>query len=294
VQLFHYNCFNKLIQPTGNKYINGDYLNNEINSGVIDVKTFTNQYLMSDAVKNGNVDNPIDITHLLSNADFASNTLDGWTLTSNQSSYQGDVRFECFEVWNHTFNLSQTLYGMPTGTYRLEVQGFYRNGSKDNSGSTEVYSMLYINKTSEGIAPISSGANNASSSRDWYTYATNKKVPNDMESASAAFTRLRRYRPSDSQNQVTSDYDSSIGDPLVIGLKKTRSVNDDWTIVNYFNLYYLGDPNSTGIMEIQETPSLNAEGTFDLSGRRISDKYSDIDVLSPGIYIINGKKVLVR
>lgn len=279
---------------TYNKYINGDYLNNEINSAVIDVKTFTNQYLMSDAVKNGNVDNPIDITHLLSNADFASNTLDGWTLTTNQSSYQGDVRFECFEVWNHTFNLSQTLYGMPTGTYRLEVQGFYRNGSKDNSGSTEVYSMLYINKTSEGIAPISSGANNTSSSGDWYTYATNKKVPNDMESASAAFTRLRRYRPSDSQNQVTSDYDSSIGDPLVIGLKKTRSVNDDWTIVNYFNLYYLGDPNSTGIMEIQETPSLNAEGTFDLSGRRISDKYSDIDVLSPGIYIINGKKVLVR
>mgnify|MGYP002619999049 CR=1 FL=1 len=277
-----------------NNYINGEYANGEISDEVIAVKSFTNRYLMSDAVKSVTADKPVDVSHLLSNSDFSDNNTKGWTLTTSQASYVGETQFQCFEIWNHTFNLSQTLYGMPNGTYRLDAQAFYRNGGKDNSGSTDVYSMLYINESSVAIAPISAGANSASSTGDWYTYATSKKVPNDMEAASAAFNRLRRYRPSDSQNSVTAEYDSSENQALVIGLKKSRAVSDDWTIVNYFKLYYLGDPNATGISSVSADRVDTSTGVYDLSGRRIGNDANSIDHLHNGIYIINGKKVVIN
>ncbi len=276
-----------------NNYINGEYTNSEISNKVIDVKTFTNQYLMSDAMKIAKDDNPIDITHLLDNPDFTDG-LNGWTLTTNVSSYTGDVQYDCFEIWNHTFNLSQILYGMPKGGYRLDTQAFYRNGSKENSGNTDVYSLLFINETTATIAPISTGATTASSLGDWYTYSGSKKVPNNMEAASAAFNRLRRYRPSETLNTVTSEYDPSSVATLKIGMKKTKSVTDDWTIMNYFQLYYLGNPEYTGIIDTKDSEAEHDSGIYDISGRRISDNSSLRDGLPTGIYVVKGKKIVIR
>ena len=64
------------------------------------------------------------------------------------------------------------------------------------------------------------------------------------------------------------------------------------------------DYSSTGIMNVEHNPDADAAGTgdgrnqtgrmFDLSGRKIVDGKSVNSKLSPGLYIINGRKVVVK
>ena len=71
-----------------------------------------------------------DITqHYVTNPGFDSNSNAGWTVTSDAGSKA--VRCECMEFWNGTFDIHQTLKGLPAGKYRLSVQAFYR--TQDNS-----------------------------------------------------------------------------------------------------------------------------------------------------------------
>ena len=275
---------------TERAYREGDYEDRAISNAVIAVRTYTCRYLMADAQRTATDDHPVDITFLMQNADFADGT-EGWTLTTSSSSYKGNVAYGCFEVWNHTFNLSQTLYGMPSGKYRLTTQAFYRNGSKGNCENTDVYAMLFIGNETAEIAPISRGANGSTSTGDWYTYATNKNAPNDMEAAAAAFNTLRRYRPTTTVNTLTAYYDEAATANLVVGMKKTRAVADDWTIMNYFTLAYLGDPNRTAVAALEGRQSGSATATYDLSGRRIG---APSPALKKGIYIRGGRKVVIR
>ena len=217
----------------------------------------------------------------------ADNTIEGWTLTTSGTGYKGSVAYACFEVWNHTFNLGQVLYGMPSGTFRLTAQAFYRNGGKDNAADTDVHALLYIGNETAQIAPISRGANNNSGAGDWYTYATNKKVPNDMEAAAAAFNDLHRYRPTSSVNTLTADYDATTSTRFSVGMKKTRAVADDWTIMNNFTLSYLGNAGSNGIGEVQSATRKVHSETYDLSGRRVAKPVR-------GLYIRNGRKMVVK
>ena len=268
-------------------YHDGNYADADIADIANEVRAFTNQYLMADAAKSTK---NTDITHLLTNADFADGTLAGWTLTTNATTYRGTLAYGCFEVWNHTFRLSQTLPGMPRGKYTLQVQGFYRNGGKANSASTDVNALLFIGNETTPIAPISRAANAATSDGDWYAYETNKNVPNNMEAAAAAFNTLRRYRPTTSVNSLAVTYDPEEDGVLTLGLKKTKAVNDDWTIINQFTLIYTGEDN-TGIREIENSKlKIQNDAIYDLSGRRISVP----SVLPKGVYIKNGKKILKR
>lgn len=269
-------------------YLNGEYPHYKINLQVTEIKALTNSYLMADAVSSASELRPKDITHLIQNPDFADNNLEGWTITTNESAYKGSVAYNCFEVWNHTFTLSQVLYGMPSGTYRLKAQAFYRNGTKGNSGDEEVNTLLYINSSTNAISSISRGANSSTSKGDWYEYATNKNVPNDMEAASAAFTVLKRYQPTNKVNAVTATYNSEIINKLTIGLKKNVHVHDDWTIVKKFQLQYLGSPETTGINDIHNSKDAGTE-MYDLTGKRLPNNG---ERHAKGVYIINGKKVI--
>ncbi len=270
-------------------YLDGELADDEIAGACADVRTFTNRYLMTDVQQVTN--RFTDISYLLFNPDFADNTTDGWTIATNSNSgYSGKADYGCFEVWNHTFSLLQSLDGMPAGTYRLQVQGFYRNGSKDNSGNTDVNAFLVLDKAEAPVAPISRGASSTSSAGDWYAYATNKKVPNDMEAAAAAFNTLNRYRPTYTVNSLSTDFLPDDGRALTFGLRKTVAVADDWTIVNYFSLSYQG-MEADGIGGVKEEAELAGDKTvYDLTGRRIDR----LEGARGGLYIVGGRKVLVK
>ncbi len=66
---------------------------------------------------------PADITSLIQNADF-SDGRNGW-----KGNPTVDGNFQNAEFYNTTFNLNQVIYGLPAGCYKVQVQGFYRDGA---------------------------------------------------------------------------------------------------------------------------------------------------------------------
>ncbi|MBQ0023459.1 MAG: hypothetical protein KBT29_09515, partial [Prevotellaceae bacterium] len=80
---------------------------------------------------------------------------------------------------------------------------------------------------------------------------------------------------------------------LKIGIKKSVSNSNDWTIFDNFTLSYLGpqeedepeEPN--GINTISHTLK-PTQGIYTLQGNKISS------IIYPGIYVINGKKTKIK
>lgn len=286
--------YNHLFNAEYTNFIDGEFPDENIPEQLIVVETFTHQYLMTDAVKKATETHPVDITYLVSNADFATNTLEGWTLTTSEAAYQGDFHQGCFEVYDHTFDLTRRLYGMPSGIYTLMVQGFYRCGKREDiANATDANAHIYVGESQTPLTLITRGATTRTGTGSWYEYATGKNVPDDMEAARSAFNTLNRYRPSNTVNSVQGTYDAEATEPLTFGLRKTVAVSSDWTIVNTFTLRYLGDPTATGIEtntkdQVQSINKDEEQRTiYDLAGRRI-------DTPVQGLYIIGGKKILLR
>lgn len=83
--------------------------------------------------------NPIDVTSLIVNPSF-DNGNTGWEGACTVSN-----DFHNAESYNTSnFSVMQTIYSLPAGTYRVQVQSFYREGS-----AQEAFDNLYYN-TEEG------------------------------------------------------------------------------------------------------------------------------------------------
>ncbi len=79
-------------------------------------------------------DAPVDATFLIEDPNF-SRQHDGkgyWEVNAYNFSLGGGAETNfCAESWHSTFTISQTLTGIPNGTYNLTAQGFYRQDTED-------------------------------------------------------------------------------------------------------------------------------------------------------------------
>ena len=80
---------------------------------------------------------------------------------------------------------------------------------------------------------------------------------------------------------------------IKLGLKNNNSVSSDWTVFDNFKLSYYGTDvtvdDVTGIAGVEQEPDAGIrQGIYDLSGRAIANP------TRPGIYIVNGKKVVIH
>ena len=106
-------------------------------------------------------------------------------------------------------------------------------------------------------------------------------VPNTMEQSSAYF-RAGLY-PNVLPCTVASD------GTLTIGIKKTTTISSDWCIFDNFTLTYLGKDSEANHIGTITSPSA-VFGIYTLQGQPITAS----DMVSGGIYVINGHKVLTR
>lgn len=274
-------------------YINGAYTNEEVAGAIIDVKELTNKYLMSDivAANTASESNPVDVTSfILDNASFTSGS-DSWYVSGTVGGgYSGAVEYECFEIWNNTFGVSQTLYGMPSGFYRVETQAFYREGGQAEhkalyeAGTLSHQSKVFIQDaageyTYGNIMPISQIVANGTAITgqvgDWYDYnaGSNLRVPDRMESAGNAFDTFHLYQPTEDYNRVQGRFvNSGSHASLTIGGIKMESVQYDWTIFAEFKIYYLG--NTVTLDETADTAPQTYQGVNVQFNRTIAGKNS--------------------
>ncbi|MBQ9560532.1 MAG: hypothetical protein IJ614_06095 [Prevotella sp.] len=189
-------------------------------------------------------DNPVDATFYLTGTDFGRNDA-----TRNQSwdgddpgtgGYEdsGNVNY-VGEHFNKTYDMYQTVT-VPNGYYKLQVQGYYREGDfavaapKYLDGTESLNALYYANSVEMPLMSIFDGAgkNNEGSTVEGLTGGYAGRFPNGMNQA-GNFFKDGRYWNVPIIVHVTDG-------TLRVGLKKTVAVTNDWTCFDNFRLDYLG------------------------------------------------------
>ena len=227
---------------------------------------------------------PFDLTYMLVNPTL-DETADGWTGGAT-------VSYGCAEFYQKTFDFSQTVKNLPVGTYAFCGQGFQRPGSSSTAysdykaGSNKVNAVIYAGGNSESLAHICDGIQTRKVGKGNETALTSGRyVPNDMQSADAYFKK-GIY-----ENRVVAAVTSDDG-LLKVGVKSTSMPSNYWAIFDNFRLYYYGSKSVdevTAVPAVQHSELITANSVYDLQGRKVSEPG-----IRKGIYIVNGKKMIVR
>ena len=175
-----------------------------------------------------------DVTDIaMINPRFDNNTKDGWNINSNASSQ--NVKYGCMEFWNGYFNVSQSLYGLPKGHYRLSVQAFYRTTdnaaaySAYQSGEDQVGAYLFASDLAIPIANVYSFSFDEKMTGCW-SPDNQHYYPNNMETASKAFA----------QGAYLNVLEFDLSDYYYFGIYVNEITNSNWCAFDNFKLEYQG------------------------------------------------------
>lgn len=286
-------------------YDNGTAADAEIPAAIKALNEGVTKYVINDIIADASEAKPADITKVIANSDFATMSSTGWDVKDGTMAFQSNNSVEAGEFFNCTFNLQQTLVGLPAGMYRLTTQAFYRNGKAAKDGSDELKydvnenAFIYFSDkeipTEEGkkvatelpeskqaiktitahkIAEDKWNDVGLSDNGGLYKMKDGMYIPDNMITAQAFF-RSEAGSAYDSE-PLNFNYDGN--SDFRIGLIKNVTVTDDWTIVKNFKLYYLGvDP--TGISEIVTDANAVATKIYNASGMQIGKLQKGINII---------------
>ena len=288
-----------------NIYNNGTAADAEIPAAIKALNEGVTKYVINDIIADASEAKPADITKVIANSDFATMSSTGWDVKDGTMAFQSNNSVEAGEFFNCTFNLQQTLVGLPAGMYRLTTQAFYRNGKAAKDGSDELKydvnenAFIYFSDkeipTEEGkkvatelpeskqaiktitahkIAEDKWNDVGLSDNGGLYKMKDGMYIPDNMITAQAFF-RSEAGSAYDSE-PLNFNYDGN--SDFRIGLIKNVTVTNDWTIVKNFKLYYLGvDP--TGISEIVTDANAVATKIYNASGMQIGKLQKGINII---------------
>lgn len=292
-------------------YNNGTAADAEIPAAIKALNEGVTKYVINDIIADASEAKPADITKVIANSDFATMSSTGWDVKDGTMAFQSNNNVEAGEFYNCTFNLQQTLVGLPAGMYRLTSQAFYRNGNNPSAKVDDSDQLKYdVNKnafiyfsdkeipTEEGKTVATELPENKQAIKtitahkiaedDWNSVGLSdngglKKmddgmyIPDNMITAQAFF-RSDAGSAYDSE-PLNFNYDGN--SDFRIGLiknVKNETTSGDWTIVKNFKLYYLGvDP--TGISEIVTDANAVATKIYNASGMQIGKLQKGINII---------------
>ena len=203
-----------------------------------------------------------EYTSKLKNPNFTSMQTTGWQ--GNSPGLEHNVG----EFFNMNFDMYQTLTGLKPGKYLIYVQAFYRNGTHDvaypkhQNGTEQLLARLYAGNV---YTPIRSVYDETFDAGSWNHYLDNR------EQAEKAFNTGTKTLANYLIATVTST------GRLRLGLKKSSTVQYDWTCFNNFRLFFIPQTD-TGIGQIEVgSPSTGSKAwkmdeseVFDLAGRKVT------------------------
>ena len=226
---------------------------------------------------------PFDLTYLLVNPTL-DETADGWTDGAT-------VNYGCAEFYQKTFDFNQTVKDLPAGTYAFCGQGFQRPGSYSaaysdyKAGNNKVNAVIYAGENSEALAHICDGIQTRKVGKGNEAAVTSGRyVPNDMQSADAYFKKAIY------ENRVVAAVTSD-GGSLKVGVKSTSMPSNYWAIFDNFRLYFYGSKSVDDVTAVSAIlhSEITPNSIYDLQGRKVSESS-----IRKGLYIVNGKKMIVR
>lgn len=255
---------------------------------------------------NATVDAPEDITDVLVNPSFDQGTNDnngatGWTrefktngghvgIASADAQTQSNYTYEFWKV--EEFKLYQSVVGLAEGYYRISANALYREGSHSNDAVANYLNnrdavndvSLFANNKSVKIANLYDemyeGTTGANGERTATVNGVTYGVIGTQATLGAVFAQGKYMN--------TLDIFLKQGDTLTLGLVLDgKYVDGNWCLFDNFRLEYLGNGAAPTAVEGISAESNAPKAIYDLQGRRVQKAQK-------GIYIINGKKTLVK
>ena len=210
--------------------------------------------------------------------------------TQGSSAWEGTdftaISSQTAEQFSKTFDNYQVLTDMPAGIYLLVANAFYRCGAIEDAyaawlayGEEASNAYIYLSTPSDGEE--AQRVPNLYSEEEAYTYEPTYTFPNDLTSASTALNTDSLY---EQQVRLTT---AATAD-LTLGIRKSVDVTDDWTAFDNFRLFFLSEATAIRTIADKDGAAGTDDAIYDLSGRRL------LRVTHPGIYIVGGRKVVVR
>ena len=249
-------------------------------------------------------ENPVDATIFISNPGFNQRaSVDNWA-TINFSFWGRGGNYPDFTVesWNsNNAELSTMIEGLPEGKYVVSVQGFYRNGTHRYHDNIDGYECV-------GQANLEPKQNAWLFAGDDMT--NNVQLPNILAESGMAPGEGANLSNEDGSitynipeycDQATRFFKSGLykvmtiiehdgNSVLPIGISKEVAGDEpgDWIVVDNFRLTYLGHAVVDGVEDVKVAPETEDNRIFNLQGMEVKNANT------PGIYIRNGKKFIVR
>jgi len=230
-----------------------------------------------------------EITFLLKNPNFTDGGAE-WTVNNGKIEKKGSSDNPVITAYNYTFDISQTIKGLPAGWYKVKVQAFSRPTSNQGSldllaGGTELENncVIYGNDVEVYVKQLTDEFLSEAGSGTWSSHTVDGGtiyLPNNGSAFSDAFTR-GMY-----ENELDCSVDTD--GVLKVGIKNTKSPSSQGeTYCGYdnFRLVYLGEDPATRISSVSEKTVQKA--LFNLSGQQMK-------TLQKGINIVDGAKVYVK
>ena len=180
---------------------------------------------------------PVDMTALITNPRFENNTSDGWTGAKlTQGGNAQNTQHQTHEFFQTSFNMFQTITGVPNGLYRLKWKGFHRPGNLEQvcndytSGVNNASAVVYANEVQKTMEHIYTGASDTQLNGS-DILSGGKYIPNTQEGARSHFDQ--GYYADQLEVEVTDNV-------LTIGVKNTQEMGDShWVIFSDFELEIL-------------------------------------------------------
>ena len=268
---------------------NGTYGNEEAMAKVAEVR----KAIVTLKASAANDENPVDMTEVIVNPDFANNNADGWTVDAGTAKC--GVQNTVFEGYSGAFDIHQVITGVPQGTYKISAKGFYRRGNSENANNcylndtTIIAASIYGNGADsiamQNIVYVDDIAQNAGTG-SWKSITINDAeyfYPNDRATARNRF-----------DNELyENELFTCVGEDgiLVIGLRNTNPLAEDWSAVSNFRLTCYGKNSkhaeSTGISDINAVDAKTVE-IYNVNGMRVNAPVKGINILK---IEANGKTV---
>ncbi len=270
-----------------------DEIADVIQEGVIETNAKVEEYLF--ALKSGftvyaqydyldaTEENPADITPVIMTHESVDGEGEGstfgWEIDGSVGVGEG-----CLEMYNLGAgnSISQTIYGLAAGFYRLGVQGFYCGANyagvvDANDVDTIAYNTdIFAGDKATRLLSIKSDAEAYNTLVGGTTEGV-WSVPYNMATANNAF-EAGLY-----QNTLQFQVDND-GDEVTIGIRKTALISGDWAIWDKWMLTYLGtaepseDP-TTAIEDAEAAGAAIATAIYSIDGKQLPSLMKGVNIV---------------
>ena len=287
--------------------------NDELKAYMVELAFLADALKINKEAYNASDENPYDMTSLFENPDFegsyeANKDYPGWK--GNGFGTGGGTWGPVGERWNQSngFDTYVIFNGLPAGAYRLTCDGAVRNGANTDIAANDIAIVkgekendnpvyLYAKTSVDDYATLMHSIAETMLTEEELLKLTGDFEDPTANTAKATVEDVTYYFP---DQMFTADiwmqaghYKNNSVDFVVgadgtaqLGVRKPQGKGNDWVFVDNFKLTYFGPNSVVKIDNVQVVEA--AKGIYTISGVRMNNANR------PGLYIVNGKKVMVK